>query len=239
MSVIKAMLRPLVHVVKVWGLSAKLRRGAARSANTRELVALAMHTEFLGFSVAPMQMEDELLRFMELVRERAPKRVLEIGTARGGSLFLLCQVCPDDALLISADLPEGEFGGGYPRWKVPLYRRFAKGRQGLRLIRGDSHAPDTLEKVKAALGGEPLDLLFIDGDHSYAGVSRDLADYGPLVRDGGIVAMHDVVPGPEENVGGTPEFWNEIAGRFGGYIIKSAESQGCYGIGVIPEWKRR
>jgi predicted O-methyltransferase YrrM len=238
MSVIKAILRPAVHVAKVVGLSAKLKRGAAQSATTRQLVDTAMHCEFLGFSVAPMQMEDELLQFVELVRERVPKRVLEIGTARGGSLFLLCQVCPEDALLISVDLPEGEFGGGYPRWKVPLYRRFAQGRQDLRLIRGDSHAPETLEKVKTALGGGRLDLLFIDGDHSYAGVSQDFADYGPLVRDGGIIALHDVVPGPDENVGGTPDFWNEIAARHRGYVIKSDASQGCYGIGVIPAWKQ-
>jgi predicted O-methyltransferase YrrM len=238
MSIIKAILRPAVHVVKVVGLSTKLKRGAARSQTTRDLVEVGMHCEFLGFSVAPMQMEDELLRFVEFVRERAPKRVLEIGTARGGSLFLLCQVCPEDGLLISADLPEGEFGGGYPRWKVPLYRRFARGRQDLRLIRGDSHAPETLDKVKAALGGGQLDLLFIDGDHSYAGVSRDFADYSPLVKDGGVIAMHDVVPGPEENVGGAPDFWNEIAGRFGGYVIKSDMSRGCYGIGVIPDWKQ-
>jgi predicted O-methyltransferase YrrM len=237
MSLVKTILGPPVHAVKVWGLSTKLKRGAARSKTTQELVELCRHCEFLGFEVAPAQMEDEILRFLELVREQAPRRVLEIGTARGGSLFLLCQVCPEDGLLISADLPEGEFGGGYPRWKAPLYRRFAKGRQDLRLIRGDSHAPETLEKVKAALGGGQLDLLFIDGDHTYSGVSQDFADYSPLVRDGGVIAMHDVVPGPEENVGGAPVFWNEIAGRFGGYVIKSHASRGCYGIGVIQDWK--
>ncbi len=121
---------------------------------------------------------------------------------------------------------------------MPLYRRFAKGRQDLRLIRGDSHAPETLQKVKAALGEGQLDLLFIDGDHSYAGVSQDFFDYSPLVRGGGIIALHDVVPGPEENVGGSPDFWSEIAGRLGGYVIKSDASQRCYGIGIIPDWKR-
>lgn len=238
MSVVKAFLRPGVHVIKVLGLSAKLKRRAAQSRSTEDLVGLAMRCEFLGLSVAPMQLEDELLRFIDLVKAHHAKRVLEIGTARGGSLFLLCQVCPEDALLISADLPEGEFGGGYPRWKTPLYRRFAKRRQDLRLIRGDSHAPETLARVKEMLGGQELDLLFIDGDHSYDGVGRDFADYSPLVRDGGIIALHDVVPGPQENVGGTPDFWNEIAGRHGGYVIKSEGSQGCYGIGVIPDWNR-
>jgi predicted O-methyltransferase YrrM len=232
-GLIKKALRPAVHLVRVRGLGWRLRRRAAECTTTAEMVDLAMHCDFLGFGVAPMQMEDELTRFMEIVGEHRPTRILEIGTARGGSFFLLCRMCAEDGLLISVDLPEGQFGGGYPSWKLPLYRSFARGRQKLHLIRGDSHAPETLRAVKAAVGDEPLDVLFIDGDHSYAGVSRDFQDYGPLVRPGGIIAMHDVVPGPAENVGGAPEFWNEIAGRFDSRVIKSEKSQGCYGIGVI------
>ena len=36
-----------------------------------------------------------------------------------------------------------------------------------------------------------LDFVFIDGDHSYEGVMRDLENYYPLVRSGGIVSGHD------------------------------------------------
>lgn len=38
----------------------------------------------------------------------------------------------------------------------------------------------------------PIDLLFVDGDHSWEGVTADLAHYVPLMRDGGILVMHDV-----------------------------------------------
>ena len=37
-----------------------------------------------------------------------------------------------------------------------------------------------------------VDVLFIDGDHTYEGVKSDLANYGPLVKDGGKIVMHDV-----------------------------------------------
>jgi len=45
------------------------------------------------------------------------------------------------------------------------------------------------------------DFLFIDGDHTYEGVEGDFEMYSPLVRRGGIIAFHDIVPGPPENVG--------------------------------------
>ena len=38
----------------------------------------------------------------------------------------------------------------------------------------------------------PLRLLFIDGDHSYEGVSRDFAAWEKFVVPGGLVALHDV-----------------------------------------------
>lgn len=36
-----------------------------------------------------------------------------------------------------------------------------------------------------------VDLLFIDGDHSYEGCKSDIDHYGPLVRPGGIISGHD------------------------------------------------
>jgi MMP 1-O-methyltransferase len=39
----------------------------------------------------------------------------------------------------------------------------------------------------------PIDLLFLDGDHSYEAVRRDFRDWAPKVRAGGVLCMHDVV----------------------------------------------
>jgi len=162
-----------------------------------------------------------------------PKILLEVGTASGGTLFLFCQVAEPDAIVISVDLPGGSFGGGYPEWRIPLYKSFAKGGQRIHLIRADSHDPKTLEIVKRILGGGRLDFLFIDGDHTYEGVKRDFEMYSPLVRRGGMIAFHDIVPGPPENVGGVPTFWNEIKQNFTYNEIVKDWQQGGYGIGVI------
>jgi len=60
--------------------------------------------------------------------------------------------------------------------------------------------------------------------------------YSPLVRKGGIIAFHDIVPGPQENVGGVPKFWKELKKKLG--TIKVMEivkdwNQGGYGIGLV------
>lgn len=40
---------------------------------------------------------------------------------------------------------------------------------------------------------EPIDLLFLDGNHEYEAVRQDFADWTPHLRIGGFLAMHDVV----------------------------------------------
>ncbi len=138
-----------------------------------------------------------------------------------------------DATIISVDLPGGKFGGGYPRWKDALFKSFARGWQEIHLIRADSHDAETLETVKEILGCRKVDFLFIDGDHTYEGVKMDFEMYGPLVRKGGIIAFHDIVPGPPERVGGVPKFWGEIKHDFGFKEIVKDWNQNGYGIGVI------
>jgi predicted O-methyltransferase YrrM len=84
-----------------------------------------------------------------------------------------------------------------------------------------------------------VDFLFIDGDHTYEGVRRDFEMYSPLVREGGIIAFHDIVPGPPENVGGVPEFWNKIKTRYRHLEIVRDWGQGGFGIGVIYMTRRQ
>jgi hypothetical protein len=93
-------------------------------------------------------------------------------------------------------LPGGRFGGGYPEWRIPLYESFAIHNQRVYLIRGDSYANSTLKKVKEILDEQGLSFLFIDGDHTYEGVKKDFEMYSNLVGEGGVIAFHDIVPGP-------------------------------------------
>jgi predicted O-methyltransferase YrrM len=57
-----------------------------------------------------------------------------------------------------------------------------------KIVIGNSHRTKTFEQVK----GE-YDVLFIDGDHSYEGITLDYLTYSKLVRQGGIIALHDCI----------------------------------------------
>lgn len=61
----------------------------------------------------------------------------------------------------------------------------------VRLIQGNSRAASTFQAVQAELGGGLVDLLFIDGDHEFAGVESDFLIYSRLVRPGGFLVFDD------------------------------------------------
>jgi cephalosporin hydroxylase len=179
------------------------------------------------------QVRSEIVELGKILQEAAPRRSLEIGTNYGGTLLLLCTLSPADAKIISVDLPAGRFGGGYPRRKIPLFRRFPKTGQQLHLLRADSHSPETKERVLHILEGQQLDYLFLDGDHTYCGVARDFKMYAPLVRSGGIIALHDIVVHPSEPMCGVHKFWDEIKRNYRHRQIVENPEQGWAGLGVL------
>jgi len=164
-------------------------------------------------SIKPIQTPAEIEQLYLAVCELKPRRVLEVGTARGGTLYLWTQAATDDAIVVSVDLPGGRFGGGYAECRVALYEAFAGPQQNVRLLRGDSHAPQTLEQVRNILGDQPLDLLFIDADHTYEGVKADFVQYSPLVRPGGLIGFHDIRPSPDPDTQ-VERLWTELQSRY-------------------------
>jgi predicted O-methyltransferase YrrM len=195
----------------------------------------------------PPRVRSVIRALLQLLEAKTPHNILEIGTARGGTLFLLSRVGAVDASLASVDLPGGKFGGGYGRIWVPLLKAMPSERQTLRLIRGDSHDLRTYEETRRWLGGEPLDCLLVDGDHHVEGVRGDFVLYGPLVRPVGVVAIHDIVPGREGRVGGVPKFLGtrqhdlrntRAGGRLGAWWVRdrSRTTPGRNASTSSPSW---
>jgi len=183
--------------------------------------------------IQPMQIKEEFTELLKIYVDRQPKTILEIGTARGGTLFSFCKLASDDAILISLDLPYRAFTGGYSDWRMSLLQAFKKENQQLYLLREDSHNTETLNKVKDILNGRAIDFLFIDADHSYEGVKKDFEMYSPLVKGGGIIAFHDIVKHPPELDCNVDKFWNEIKKEFQFQEIIKDKNQTAYGIGVV------
>ena len=130
----------------------------------------------------------EFATALEIIAGVRPRRVLEIGTGSGGTLFSLAQVASPDALLIAVD----DGGFGITQAYAQRFAQFCRPSQRLHCIFGDSRRPHVINQVRRSLDGELLDVLFIDGDHSYDAVKRDFDSYHRFVRPGGVIFLHDI-----------------------------------------------
>ncbi len=93
----------------------------------------------------------------------------------------------------------------------------------------------TRSDAAAAKWSEPIDLLFIDGDHSYEGVKRDWALFSPHVRSMGVVVFHDTMwalageSGWRRDDMGVPRFVDEL--RRDGFPVVTLDSH--HGISIV------
>jgi predicted O-methyltransferase YrrM len=126
------------------------------------------------------QVEHEVLeRYVQ-----GQRHIVELGVFEGASSLMLRKAMAVDGKLWCVDpFPRGRFGISYQY--LIANREVNKSTNGtVGFVQKLSH-----EAVKG--WQEPIDLLFIDADHSYQAVRRDWDDWSPYVKAGGIIALHD------------------------------------------------
>ena len=122
------------------------------------------------------------------VRAAGRAAVVEIGVWHGVTAAVLRRAMAHDGLLWAVDpFPPGRLGFSL---QAPIahaeVRRIRNGR--VRWIRMTGEDAANVYRQDA---GPPVDLIFIDGDHSYEGLLRDWRAWSPLVARGGVVCLHD------------------------------------------------
>jgi cephalosporin hydroxylase len=207
-------------------VSARPRSPTAHLAGEEDFFAAA--SEWFGLYQKPT----EILSFLRFAREIEPRTCCEIGTWQAGTLFLLAHLLRSVSLLVGVDtLLQNE----------AKLRDLVPPRVRLGLVEGPSAATETLSRVREILAGEKLDLLFVDGDHTYEGVSTDFRAYRSFVREGGIVAFHDIVPDYRSRFGwrtgpwggNVPRLWQQVRGLYESVEFVDDLEQNAYGIGAI------
>jgi len=217
-------------------LRAMIRWGTSRDRTLRWLEKLCFKpTDFIRLArhsvFPPVQIHEEIRGLLGVVASARPKEILEIGTSMGGTLYLLTKAADEAANLVSVDLHIAD---------ETLFSSFGRKRQHLHVVQGNSRDSKMIESTNKRFPSG-VDLLFLDGDHSYDGVKSDFLNYSPLVRDGGLIAFHDIVEDNETRYGvvtggwsgGVPRFWKEIKSDYRHVEFVRSPDQDGHGIGVL------
>jgi hypothetical protein len=134
----------------------------------------------------------------------------EIGTASGdNALSLLQELQIKKLFLIDPYIPYVEGGRplSFQETEQAARDKLSEFSQTVWLHKTSS---DAVKDVQ-----EPLDFVYIDGNHSYEYVKQDIANYYPLVKQGGVIGGHDYIA--RHDVGiyrAVTEFAKNLSGGF-------------------------
>ncbi len=169
----------------------------------------------------------------ELIARQKPCSVVELGTYSGSSFAAFCQVvqaCGIDATCYGVDLWAGDIHMG--TFDEALYNEISGYVQSTYpgiavLVRKDFN-----EAANDFAPGS-VDLLHIDGTHTYEAVSNDYHTWFDKLSDRGIVLFHDTNV-TVQNAGeaalkfGVRQFFDEVKGKY-----PHLEFDHCWGLGVL------
>ena len=172
----------------------------------------------------------------DLVRFVRPKVVVELGTHYGCSFFSFCQAVKDSRLnssVIAVDTWQGDQHAGFYGEEVfDAVTAVVEGSFGS--VNIDLKRMQFAEAAQQ-FRGDSVDLLHIDGLHTYEAVSSDFAEWLPKLRRNGIIMLHDINPDLDY---GSRRFWGEVRQTYP--VLEFTHS---WGLGVVfPKgrlWLRR
>jgi len=161
-----------------------------------------------------------------LIEELRPSLIVELGTHSGNSYFAMCQSVRSnilDAKCYAVDTWAGdEHSGLYSEavfqdvnsYNAQHYASFSN------LMRM------TFDDALQYFSDSSIDLLHIDGMHSYEAVKHDFDNWLLKVSSRGIVIMHDIVV--REREFGVWKLWEELT-----QLYPSFEFRHSHGLGVL------
>ncbi len=161
-----------------------------------------------------------------LFRNLRPARYVDLGVHFGASLIAAAtaaQAYDVKAELWGVDTWEGDsHAGRYEGDKIyeDLLSFLGRSFSGVHLLRS------TFDDARANFNGRPVDMLHIDGLHTYEAVRHDYENWLPAMSDRGVILFHDI--SVRERDFGVWRLWEELKPKF-----PSLEFTHSHGLGVL------
>lgn len=162
----------------------------------------------------------------DLVAELQPKTVVELGTQTGVSYFCFCQSARENGISMHGYAVDTWEGDAHTKAYDDEIWNAVKSHN-------DEHYADMstllrmrFEEAVHRFEPESIDLLHIDGYHTYEAVRGDFELWYPKVRPGGIVLFHDIAARLLDF--GAWRFWGELMQEHEAFWFKHG-----FGLGVL------
>lgn len=163
----------------------------------------------------------------DLVRNVKPKKIVELGTHYGTSFWSFCQAVKDgelDTELNAIDTWKGEKHSGFYGEEVFETVKQIKNeyysKLKINLIR------KTFDEALVDFEDKSVDILHIDGLHTYEAVKHDFENWFSKVKDDGIILLHDTFINRDDF--GVYKFWEELKKNY-----VTVEFFHSFGLGII------
>jgi predicted nucleic acid-binding Zn-ribbon protein len=162
----------------------------------------------------------------DLIDALKPSLLVELGTHFGESYFGFCQAIQAQGLDCRAfavdtwmgDSQTGSYGPEVfeevSAYNAAHYQSFST------LLR------KTFDEASPLFGDETIDLLHLDGCHTYAAIQHDFTTWFPRVKPGGVVLFHDIAVRTGDF--GAWKLWEEVSSGFPSFAFQ----HDC-GLGVL------
>ena len=163
----------------------------------------------------------------DFVRNVYPNTIVELGTHKGTSLWSFCQAIKDgklDAEIFAIDTWLGEehagFFGEEVFDKVKEIRKIYYNELKIYFLR------KTFNEAVTDFADKSIDLLHIDGLHTYNAVKNDFENWNPKVKDDGVIIFHDIFV--NRNNFGVYKLLGRVENKY-----QTLEFYQSYGLGVL------
>ena len=160
-----------------------------------------------------------------LIREQKPKLFVELGVHNGFSYFVGCQSireCNLNSKAYGVDHWAGDSQAGF--YDERVYHQVTS--LNLHFSDFSTLLKMSFQEAIAFFEDRTIDLLHIDGFHSYEAVKEDFETWLPKMSSNGIIILHDIHV--RRNTFGVYKFWRELETKF-----ETIEFVGSHGLGVV------
>ena len=163
---------------------------------------------------------------------KKPQKIVELGSYYGCSAFAFLQAIKDKSLdseFYGIDTWQGD-SFTQKDYQEDIYTQYKRIQDSCFNNQNANMLRMTFDKAIRVFADKSIDLLHIDGSHTYENVKHDFLSWKDKVKEDGVVFFHDI--GKDELLGevmGSHIFWEEVKQEYAHTI----EFPFSFGLGVL------